>query len=256
MRQRPILVFRPDLERFEAKYLLTASTLAAGSAESLLRHPSAGAHSISELSQNQTALTHAARLAAARASHQQAADSLSQQSGSKAGYTLFRITQPGPGGVVLQPPFQQVLVQTPQPIPGAVYNVLSVSVKNGTTKTFDASSGFSVKFSGQPGSFPILTGNEQWKPGQFMVFYILTKKYYPPNPVVGGGFMLNLAGSTGTAIPGPSGIFLRVKYNPATFANTLNWIVAHGPGSKGHELGLPDTALWEVTSSKNYVIPL
>ncbi len=42
------------------------------------------------------------------------------------------------------------------------------------------------------GGFPILTGNEQWKPGQILVFYVLTKKYYPVSEVA-GGFQFNLA---------------------------------------------------------------
>ncbi len=47
-------------------------------------------------------------------------------------------------------------------------------------------------------------------------------------------------------IPGPSGIFLRLTYDPATFARTLDWIVAYGQGAQqgaGSALGLPDTAI-------------
>jgi hypothetical protein len=54
-------------------------------------------------------------------------------------------------------------------------------------------------------------------------------------------------------IPGPSGIFLRLKYNPATFARTLDWIVAFGPGAEGGagaKLGLPDTAINMLVSAK------
>ena len=64
------------------------------------------------------------------------------------------------------------------------------------------------------------------------MFYVLTKKYYPV-PEVSGGFQFDLGGATSTLVPGPSGIFLRVKYDPATFAKTLNWIVAYGPGNQG-----------------------
>ena len=74
-------------------------------------------------------------------------------------------------------------------------------------------------------AFPILTGNEQWKPQQVIVFYVLTKKYYPLAQVP-GGFQLDLGGRSSTLVPGPSGIFLRLTYNPATFARTLDWIVA------------------------------
>ena len=83
-----------------------------------------------------------------------------------------------------------------------------------------------------------------------MVFYIMTKKYYPLSPVVSAGFELNLAGSRGTAIPGPSRNLSRVKYNPATIAKVVNHVIADGPGSKGHQLGLPDTQLWEFVSVK------
>ena len=95
------------------------------------------------------------------------------------GYLVYRITNPNRFNNKLIPPFSQVLVQSRQPVPGQVYNVLYVAVRNGTAQTFDASSGFTVKFPGQPASFPILTGSEQWKPGQEFVFYVLTKKYYP-----------------------------------------------------------------------------
>jgi hypothetical protein len=174
-----------------------------------------------------------------------------------AGYTLFRITDTSfPNAVNLVPPFDQVLVQSTPPVPGAVYNVLSVSVRNGTSQAFNASSDFSVRVTGQTQSFPILTGNQQWKPGQFIVFYILTKKYYPLRPILGAGFELNLAGSRGVAIPGPSGIFLRLTYNPATLAQAIDHIIAHGPGSKGSEFGLPNTAIWEFVSARTHVIPL
>ena len=111
-------------------------------------------------------------------------------------------------------------------MPGQVYNVLYVVVRNGTVHTFDASSGFRVRFPGQHNSVPILTGSEQWKPGQEFVFYVLTKKYYPVPNVVSSSFEFDLGGARSVAIPGPSGIFLRLKYNPATFARILDSIVA------------------------------
>jgi hypothetical protein len=166
------------------------------------------------------------------------------------GFQFERITQPSNGSSKLIPPFQQVRVQTVQPVSGQIYNILSVSVRNSTARTFTASDGFQVKVTGQRQSYPILTGDQTWKPGQVMVFYILSKKYYPIGPVVGAGFEFNLGGSTGTAIPGPSGIFLRVKYNPATIAKVINYIIPFGPGAKGHQLGLPDTAIWEFLSAK------
>ncbi len=160
------------------------------------------------------------------------------------GYLAFRVTQKP---YTLIPPFQQVLVQSRQPIPGQVYNVLYVALKNQTAQTFDAKSGFSVRLNNQAKSFafPILTGSEQWQPQQVIVFYVLTKKYYAVS-FVPGGFQFNLGGRSSTLIPGPSGIFLRLKYNPATFARTLDFIVAFGAGAQGGlgpKFGMPDTAI-------------
>ena len=126
--------------------------------------------------------------------------------------------------------------------------MLFVVVRNGTAKTFDASSGFYVKIPQSTQSFPILTGTEQWKPGQRFVFYILTKKYYPLPSQVHSGFEFDLGGARSVAIPGPSGIALRIKYDPATFARTLDSIVVFGPGNQGGvgaKFGLPNTAINE-----------
>ena len=86
-----------------------------------------------------------------------------------------------------------------------------------------------------------------------MVFYVLSKKYYPLSPQVSAGFQLEAGGRISTMVPGPSGIFLRLPYDPATFARTLDWIVAYGPGAEGGagaKLGLPDTAINELVSAK------
>ena len=40
---------------------------------------------------------------------------------------------------LFNPPFGHVLVQTQVPIPGQTYNILFISVYNGTAKTFTAS---------------------------------------------------------------------------------------------------------------------
>jgi hypothetical protein len=79
----------------------------------------------------------------------------------------------------------------------------------------------------------------------------LTKKYYPL-PEVSGGFIFDLGGASSTLLPGPSGIFLRLKYDPTTFDRTLDWIVAYGPGNeggKGAQYGLPDTAIGEFVAA-------
>jgi hypothetical protein len=169
------------------------------------------------------------------------------------GFLVYRITNPTIYNNQLTPPFSHVLVQSKQPVPGQTYNVLYVAVRNGTAQTFDASSGLTVLFPGQAGPVPILTGNQQWKPGQEFVFYVLTKKYYPLPNVVTSAFVFDLGGAKSAAIPGPSGIFLRLKYNPATFDRTLDWIVAFGPGAQGGvgpKFGLPDTAIYEFVSAK------
>src|SRR5271166_5138709 len=220
MRQLSTLKFRPGLEQFEEKQLLSAGSLTthAGPQTKDLRRQPAPVGTF--------------------------------------GYLAFRVTNtPWQTPYKLVPPFQQVLVQSRQPVPGQVYNVNTVTVKNGTSVTFTASNDFTVRLTNQPRSFrgfPILTGNEQWKPGQILVFYVLTKKYYPVS-FVSGGFQFDLGGRSSTAIPGPSGIFLRLKYNPATFANTLNWIVAYGQGNqvgRGAQFGLPNTSINQIVDAR------
>jgi hypothetical protein len=220
MRKRAIMKFRPGFERFEPKQLPSSGGLALHAVVSKTQ-PTATS------TQNQSTNPNLA-----------------------GGFQLERITQPSNGNSELIPPFQQVRVQSLQPVPGRIYNILSVSVRNSTARTFSANDGFEVKVTGQKQSFPVLTGDQTWKPGQVLVFYILSKQYYPIRPIVGAGFEFNLGGSTGTAIPGPSGIFQRVKYNPATIAKVINFIIPFGPGAKGHRLGLPDTAIWEFLSAK------
>ncbi|MGP0066243.1 MAG: hypothetical protein ACLQGP_21900 [Isosphaeraceae bacterium] len=169
-------------------------------------------------------------------------------------FLAFRITITSyPLTVNLVPPFKQVLVQNRQPVPGHVYNVLYVAVKNGTKQTFTAGNKFTVRLTSQTKAhaYPILTGNEQWKPDQWFVFYVLTNRYYPVS-YVAGGFQLNLGGASSTLVPGPSGIFLRLKYDPAKFAKTLDWIVAYGQGAelgKGPPAGMPDTAINEIIAA-------
>ncbi len=238
MRQRPMLKFRPGLEQLDHRQLLSAGGLA-----SLANH-------------SRDPTVHSADQSRARASD---GDITSSRSALPTGFLAFRITNPTHQiPVDLVPPFQQDLVQSRHPVPGEVYNVLYVAVKNGTSQTFSASNRFTVRMTNQPRSvaFPMLTGTQQWKPGQWMVLYILTKKYYPVSPVA-GGFQLDAGGRSSTLVPGPSGIFLRLTYNPSTFARTLNWIVAYGPGAEsgaGPKLGLPDTAINELVAARTHRI--
>ncbi len=216
MRRRRIMRFHPALEQFEAKQLLSAGPLPG----------------------HATTTAHASSLAASTDRFEKPLPHT---------FLGFRVTNPS--NLVyykLVPPFQTVLVQPNQPVPGQTYNVLQIAVRNGTAQTFTASNGFTVRLNTDKSqSFPILTGTQEWKPKQVIVFYILTKKYYPL-PQTYGGFQLDLGGRSSTLVPGPSAIFLRLKYNPATFADTLGIIVAGGQGNqggRGARFGIPNTAI-------------
>ena len=170
------------------------------------------------------------------------------------GYLVYRVTNPKDAPVyTLKPPFGHVMVQSKQPVTGKTYNILFMTLKNNTDITFDANSKFFVAAPGQTGFIPILKGDETWKPGQDYIFYIISKKYYPmPNPA-SSGFVFRLDGARSVAIPGPSGIFLRIKYSPDTINNILDKVATKGPGvqgGKGIAFGLPVTSLYAFVSSK------
>ncbi len=251
MRQHSIIKFHPGLERFEARQLLSA-----GSSTMHVTHTNEGLATSTRDAFATDVHGSTGEVAKANASTGQLDHRRKPAPVGAYGYLAFRVTNtPYQTPYSLNPPFQQVLVQGKKPAPGQVYNVCDVTVKNGTAQTFTASNDFTVRMTNQPRSFagfPVLTGNEQWKPGQVLVFYVLTKKYYPVS-FVAGGFQFNLGGRSSTAIPGPSGIFLRLKYNPATFARTLDWIVAYGQGNeagKGAAYGLPNTSINEITDAR------
>jgi hypothetical protein len=241
MRQRPLVKFHPCLERFEEKQLLSASPMTSHAANLATGSKGSALH---------VAETRVAQRAAVKSTH----DAGTKRRGTAGiGYIAYRITNPTYRQVNLRPPFQHVLVQNAKPVPGKTYNLLYVVVKNGTGKTFTASDGLTARIPGNSGNhavkekgFPILTGNEEWKPNQWIVLYILGHKYYPLSPQVAAAFQIQAGGRSSTMVPGPSGIFLRLKYNPATFAKTLDWIVAYGQGAQqgaGSALGMPDTAV-------------
>jgi hypothetical protein len=172
-------------------------------------------------------------------------------------FLVHRITAPTGQPVNLTPPFLQDLVQAKQPVPGQVYNVLYIAVRNGTAQTFTAANNFTVTFPGVPHVFPVLTGTEEWKPRRWIVFYVLTKQYYPLHSQISGGFELFLPGRKSTLVPGPSGIFLRLRYNPTTFARTLDWIVAFGQGAQlsiGPKTGIADTAINNAVAGRTHKI--
>ena len=243
MHQRTITKYLPGLERLEEKQLLSAgpltrpfTSLESGS-RALEAHPA-----------DTSSAPGATGSVPSRDTGQEVEAPDTPAKKPTTGYLMYRITNPNRFNKGLNPPFSQVLVQSRQPVPGQVYNILFVVARNGTAKTFNASSGFYVKIPQSRTVFPILTGSEQWKPGQRFVFYILTKKYYPLPSEVHSGFEFDLAGARSVAIPGPSAIALRIKYNPATFSRTLDSIVVFGPGNQGGvgaKFGLPNTAINE-----------
>jgi hypothetical protein len=226
MSERPIIRFSPDLETLEAKLALSVTT-----------SPVANLSGVPQVAATATTTGHKITAQAVKPNF---------------GYLVYRITNPTLANNHLTPPFGHVLVQNSQPIPGQIYNVLSIILKNGTMQTFNASSGFTVTLPGERQPVPILTGNEAWLPGQNFIFYVLSKKYYPLASQVSDGFKFNLGGAKSVAIPGPSAIFLRIKYNPATINHVLDVIMTTGPGAQGGsgiKFGLPDTALWEFVSA-------
>jgi hypothetical protein len=223
MRARPITKFHPDLEQFEQKQLLSASALTQ--------------HRAQAKAESQTAST----------------QTVVSESTLPHGFLGFRVTNPSVQvNYKLNPPFKQVLVQTAKPVAGQTYNVLQIAVRNGTGQTFTANNNFTVRLNtNKKDVFPVLTGSEQWKPKAVIVFYILTKKYYPL-PQTYGGFQLDLGGKSSTLVPGPSAIFLRLKYNPATFANSLDVIIAGGQGNQGGlgtKFGIPNTSINEIVAA-------
>lgn len=250
MRRRTPMKLHPGFECLEQKQLL-----------------SAGASSASVLDSKRSAATPAVESSSSSAAAQTESNKPIEQ-GQPArprtgphlpaiptGFLGHRITAPTGHKVSLTPPFGQVLVQARQPVPGQVYNLLYVAVKNATAQTFTAKSDFQVRLPGGQ-FFPVLTGNQVWKPRHWIVFYILTKKYYPLAQIP-GGFEILAGGRLTTLVPGPSAIFLRLRYNPATFARTLNWIVAFGQGAQlglGPPVGIPDTAINQILAARTHKI--
>jgi hypothetical protein len=257
--------YLPGLEPLEAKQLLSASSsspalvhLAAGSraAGSHAGETSVAPGPASEIPQGHSATIRQSSLVHLGKQGKLATSSQSVSADAKKplhGFLIYRLTNPNRFNNHFTGPFGQVLVQSQQPVPGEVYNVLQIAVRNGTAQTFTASDGFTVGFPLEHKRFPILTGNEEWKPGQEFIFYVLTKKYYPVPSQIASGFTFVLGGAWSVAIPGPSAIFLRVTYDPATFPSTLDWIVTHGAGNQGGvgvKFGLPNTAINEIVAAK------
>jgi hypothetical protein len=245
MSERVNYRFRPGLERLEAKQTLSASPALAS-----LAHHGAGARTAPPHSVSPPAPHQGAGGSQAGADSSISADAIRQYRG----FYVYRLTNPKLfNNHIDTPTAGHVLVQNTQPVPGQVYNVLQIAMRNGTARTFTSSDNFYVKLSGQHHLTPILTGNQVWKPGQWFIFYVVTKKYYPIENQIKGGFIFLLDGAKSWAIPGPSGIFLRLRYNPATINRTLDWIATKGPGAQGGiglTYGLPDTAIYEFVAAR------
>ncbi|WP_435011988.1 hypothetical protein P12x_006100 (plasmid) [Tundrisphaera lichenicola] len=239
MASRSIEKWRPSLEPMEGRRLCSGGVSVAA-----VGHPTPSSHPATSTAESTVSVKATAEL------------TVSAKATTKkptTGFLVYRITNPNRYNNHLTPPFGHVRVQTKRPVAGQIYNVLYVAVRNGTAQTFDANSNFFVRLPNDRHTYPILTGDEQWKPGQDYIFYILSKEYYPLPSQVHSGYVFSLAGARSVAIPGPSGIFLRIKYNPATIDRTLDHIVQFGPGAqggKGIKFGLPDTAIYEFVSAK------
>ena len=113
MHRRPNAKYSPVLERLEAKQLL-----------------SVGPSSVSHASHRALA-SHPAATSPASAPN---ASPLAVQPKPNFGYLVYRITNPNRYNYRMRPPFSQVLVQSQQPVPGQVYNLLYVVVRNGTAQ--------------------------------------------------------------------------------------------------------------------------
>jgi hypothetical protein len=251
VRDRRPVKYLPRLEPLEAIQLLNAGPVSA----------IAPGHDATEQGQPHAAVEVRRHLNPARAGRpHQAARHQPRPSGPfgivpkpTKGFLVFRLTNPSHFNNQFHPPFHQVMVQQRPPIPGQEYNILFFSLRNGTAQTFDASSNFKVRMTRQHTNTPILTGDETWKPGEVFVFYVLTKKYYPIDNQVTGGFLFNLGGARSIAIPGPSGIFLRIRYNPKTFSQMLGSIVVNGAGNQGGagiKTGIANTSITEFVNAK------
>jgi hypothetical protein len=134
----------------------------------------------------------------------------------------------GPDSGQLVPPFGQIRADLTPLVPGSVYNLTFLTVRNGTSQTFNAASGFTVQLPGQGGFQPFLQGKSQWKPGGVIVFYVLSTSQFP------GSFSFKF---NGPAQEKPNNISYNIQYNPTTFPGTLNAIVAQSVGARYRLVG-------------------
>ncbi len=252
MRQRSIMRFRPGLEQFEARQLLSAGSLTThvvntkDGSRALALHSAdtSGAHEVA----GDVATSHAS---------QRVHDNRRQPAPVGAsGYLAFRVTNtPYQTPYKLVPPFQQVLVQGRKPVPGQVYNVTDVTVKNGTSQTFTASNGFTVRMTNQPRSFsgfPILTGNGAVETGsdprllrsdQEVLSSVLRRRGFP---VRLGRQVID--SHTGTSGDLSSAEVQSRHVRPHSQLDRCVW--AGQRGGPGRQLGLPNTSINQIVEAR------
>ena len=131
------------------------------------------------------------------------------------------------------PPFGHVLVQARQPVPGPglQHPLRRREERDGPDVRREQRVRRQVP---RPALLlPDPDGDRAVEAGAGFIFYVLTKKYYPlPNQVT-SGFEFNLGGAMSIAIPGPSGIFLRMQVQPRHVRQDPRLIVARGQGAQG-----------------------
>jgi hypothetical protein len=122
----------------------------------------------------------------------------------------------GPDSGALGPPFGLMMVEPFALVPGAVYNLALVTVRNGTSQTLTAKSGLSYEVTGTSAAVTFPVGTYQWEPGQVLIFISLTEDAFPPD------FTFNLQG---TSVEVPTNLYYGIQYSPITLPDILSTIV-------------------------------
>jgi hypothetical protein len=135
--------------------------------------------------------------------------------GGGAGFHQSALTL-GPDSGVLAPPFGLVMVESSALLPGAVYNMALVTVRNGTSQTLTAESGLSFEVTGTSAAQPFPTGTYLWKPGQVLILISLTEDTFPPD------FTFNLQG---TSVEAPANLYYGIQYDPVTLPSIVTSLV-------------------------------
>jgi hypothetical protein len=135
--------------------------------------------------------------------------------GSGGGFQTTALTL-GPDSGLLAPPFGLVMVEPSALVPGAVYNMALVTVRNDTAQTLTAQSGLTFEVSGTSAaeSFPV--GTYRWEPGQVLILISLTEDSFAPD------FTFNLQG---TSVKAPANLYYGIQYSPITLPSIVTSIV-------------------------------